>query len=80
MARTYVGRTRAAISRRRVKVVWRKAGELKLGSRNARRYPPKQVRQIGSRIKTSGFNVPVLIHRNSNVIAGHGRILACLLL
>ena len=80
MARTYGGRTRTANSRRRVKVVWRKVADLKLQSRNARTHTPKQVRQIGDSIRAFGFNVPVLIDRNSNVIAGHGRILACLLL
>ena len=80
MARTYGGRTRTANSRRRVKVVWRKVADLKLQSRNARTHTPKQVRQIGDSIKAFGFYVPVLIDRNSNVIAGHGRIVACRLL
>jgi 16S rRNA G966 N2-methylase RsmD len=80
MARMYGGRTRTAISRRRVKVVWQKVADLKLQSSNPRTHTPKQVRQIGKSIKMFGFNVPVLIDRNSNVIAGHGRILACLLL
>ncbi len=80
MARTYGGRTRTANSRRRVKVVWRKVADLKLQSRNPRTHTPKQVRQIGDSIKAFGFNVPVLIDRNSNVIAGHGRIVACRLL
>jgi DNA modification methylase len=80
MARTYGGRTRGEISKRKVEVVWRKVADLKLQSRNSRKHTPKQIRQIGGSIKAFGFNVPVLIDRNSNVIAGHGRILACLLL
>ena len=80
MARTHGGKTRSEISKRKVEVVWRKVAELKLQSRNPCKHPQKQVRQIGNSIKAFGFNVPALIDRNSNVIAGHGRILACRLL
>jgi ParB-like chromosome segregation protein Spo0J len=37
----------------------------------------KQIGQIARSIQTFGFNVPILIDSNSQVIAGHGRVLAC---
>jgi hypothetical protein len=41
---------------------------------NPRRHSKKQIRQIAASIKTFGFNVPILIDRNGNVIGGHGRL------
>lgn len=37
----------------------------------------KQIQQIAESIMTFGFNVPILVDRDGNVIAGHGRLLAC---
>src|SRR5207248_405766 len=37
----------------------------------------KQIRQIANSIEAFGFNVPVLIDAELNVICGHGRLLAC---
>jgi DNA modification methylase len=51
--------------------------ELKIDPGNPRRHSKKQVRQIAESIKAFGFNVPILIDRNGNIIAGHGRWLAC---
>jgi DNA modification methylase len=53
---------------------------LKLCARNPRIHSAKQLRQIARSIETFGFNVPVLIDGNLNVIAGHGRIMAAQLL
>ena len=44
---------------------------------NARTHSKKQIRQIADSIKAFGFNVPILIDRDNNVIAGHGRLAAC---
>ena len=41
-----------------------------------RRHSKKQIRQIAASIGSFGFNVPILIDRDGNVIAGHGRLLA----
>src|ERR1700751_5377378 len=49
---------------------------LKPDPANPRRHTKKQIRQIAESIKTFGFNVPVLIDRENNVIGGHGRLLA----
>jgi len=61
-------------------VAWRAISGLKLAPRNPRVHSARQIKQIARSIKTFGFNVPVLIDSNGNVIAGHGRILACKLL
>lgn len=47
---------------------------------NPRRHPQKQVKQIAKSIETFGFRFPVLIDRQSRLIAGHGRIEAAKLL
>jgi len=62
---------------RPIAIIWRRAAELKLDPRNPRKHSGKQIRQIARSIGAFGFNVPVLIDRSSNVIAGHGRLLAC---
>jgi DNA modification methylase len=54
--------------------------ELKPDSNNPVDHKPKQIRQIAHSIDEFGFITPVVIDRNKNVIAGHGRILAASLL
>lgn len=44
--------------------------------KNARLHPAKHVRQLAQSIATFGFNVPVLIDAQRQIIAGHGRLLA----
>lgn len=41
---------------------------------NARTHSKKQIRQIASSIKRFGFNNPVLIDDDRQIIAGHGRV------
>jgi ParB-like chromosome segregation protein Spo0J len=67
-------------TRNAIAVVYSAIAELKLNPRNPRTHSPKQIGQIAQSIETFGFNVPVLIDGRDNVIAGHGRILACKLL
>ena len=67
-------------SERRIRVEYRPIAELKLDPLNPRVHSRRQTRQIARSVKSFGFNVPVLIDSNGNVIAGHGRILACQLL
>src|SRR5271168_3325427 len=55
----------------------RPAEELKPNPANARIHSKKQIRQIANSIETFGFNVPVLVDAELNVICGHGRLLAC---
>jgi DNA modification methylase len=64
----------------RIVVTYRSLSDLKPAPRNPRAHSLRQVRQIARSIKTFGFLVPVLVDRNGNVIAGHGRIMAAELL
>jgi len=59
-----------------LRVVYRRIDDLKLDPTNPRRHSKKQIRQIANSVKTFGFNVPVLVDADLNVIAGHGRLLA----
>ncbi len=47
---------------------------------NARTHSPKQVAQIAASIREFGFNSPILIDRDGEIIAGHGRVEAAKLL
>ena len=58
-------------------VTYRRIEELKPDPANPRRHSKKQIRQIAESIKAFGFNVPILIDRHGDIIAGHGRWLAC---
>jgi DNA modification methylase len=62
----------------RIAVRYRAIAELKLDPANPRLHSKKQVRQIAASIAAFGFNVPILVDAQSKVVAGHGRILACL--
>ncbi|MEM1389737.1 MAG: DNA methyltransferase [Pseudomonadota bacterium] len=53
---------------------------LKPNPQNARTHSKKQIQQIAESIKTFGFNNPVLIDADNNIIAGHGRLEAAKLL
>jgi DNA modification methylase len=57
-------------------VVYRRIDELKPNPTNPRRHTRRQIRQIGKSLKAFGFIVPVLIDKDGNIIAGHGRVLA----
>jgi len=61
-------------------VVKRAISELKLDPKNPRIHTPLQIKQIARSIKAFGFNVPLLVDDQLNVIAGHGRVAACKLL
>src|SRR5438067_4219341 len=60
-----------------LRIVLRPAEELKPNPANARIHSKKQIRQIANSIEAFGFNVPVLVDAELNVICGHGRLLAC---
>jgi len=47
---------------------------------NARTHSPKQIKQISRSIKHFGFNNPVLVDDDDQIIAGHGRVEAAKLL
>ncbi len=49
---------------------------LGLDPRNPRQHSDRQIKQIGRSIASFGFCTPVLVDRNSKLLAGHGRVLA----
>ena len=57
-----------------------KIGELREYSSNPKIHEEKQIQQIAKSIERFGFNNPILIDEKSEVIAGHGRLLAAKLL
>jgi DNA modification methylase len=60
-----------------LKVVYRPIEQLKFDPANPRLHSNRQIRQVANSIETFGFNVPILVDRDLNVIAGHGRLTAC---
>lgn len=56
-------------------IVYKLIKELKPYQKNAKKHPKAQVEQIASSIKEFGFTQPVLIDKDNNVVAGHGRVL-----
>lgn len=61
---------------RALRVSYLSAECLKPDPKNARRHSPKQIRQIAESVKSFGFNVPILVDADRNVVAGHGRLFA----
>jgi ParB-like nuclease family protein len=60
-----------------LEIIYRPLSGLKPDPTNPRRHSKKQIRQIAASIRVFGFSVPVLVDSDLNVIAGHGRLLAC---
>src|SRR3984893_4087595 len=56
--------------------VYRPIEQLKPDPANPRLHSEKQIRQIANSIETFGFNVPILVDADLNVICGHGRLRA----
>jgi len=80
MPETIARTAQRSANRTLLSVCYLPIGQLKPDPRNARVHNKKQVRQIASSIEGFGFNVPILIDGENNVVAGHGRILAAKLL
>jgi DNA modification methylase len=59
-----------------LKLIHRRIDEIKPDAANPRRHSKKQIRQIAASIEAFGFIVPILIDRDGNIVAGHGRWLA----
>jgi DNA modification methylase len=55
-------------------IVYRAIDQLKPDPNNALRHSKKQIRLLGESITAFDFNVPILIDRDGNVIAGHARL------
>ena len=67
---------RSPLPRAPLSVAYLELDRLKPDPSNARRHSAKQIRQIASSIEAFGFNVPILVDGDGNVIAGHGRLAA----
>ena len=63
-----------------IAIQWIAVDALKPSARNARTHSKKQIRQIADSITAFGFLVPLLIDDGGNIIAGHGRFAAAVLL
>lgn len=48
--------------------------------KNAKKHPEKQIQQIAESIKAFGFNQPIVIDKNNEIVVGHGRYEAAKLL
>jgi hypothetical protein len=57
----------------RLEIVYRLLESLKPNPKNPRAHSPKQLKQIANSMSTFGFNVPILIDSDNNIVAGHGR-------
>lgn len=55
-------------------ITYRDIVELKPNSQNPRLHSDKQIKNLANSIKHLGFNVPVLVDRDSQIVAGHGRV------
>lgn len=53
-----------------------KIRDLKEYSNNAKEHPPEQIEKIRDSIITFGYNDPIAIDENNEIIEGHGRLLA----
>ena len=68
---------RGGCREQRLEIVYRAIDELKPDPANARQHSKSQIRKLANSIETFGFNVPVLVDAELNVISGHGRLAAC---
>jgi ParB-like chromosome segregation protein Spo0J len=60
----------------RLDVVMLPVSELEPYAMNARKHSEEQVKSLAASIKSFGFTNPVLIAKNRQIIAGHGRVMA----
>src|ERR1700722_4950462 len=59
-----------------IQIQYRAVGDLALDPRNPRQHSQRQVNQIADSIREFGFVMPVVIDDTSQVVIGHGRVLA----
>jgi DNA modification methylase len=72
----HMGALGRKVRKRFLSIQYRKLESLKLDPQNPRIHSAKQIRQMAHSMRTFGFIVPVLIDRNGQVLAGHGRVFA----
>ena len=59
-----------------LKIEYLKLSEIKPYKRNAKLHPENQIQQIIKSINDFGFNDPIAIWKDNEIIEGHGRYLA----
>jgi DNA modification methylase len=68
---------KSSIQAKRLTITYLPIDNLKPDPRNPRQHSDRQIKQISRSIESFGFNAPVVIDRNNNILCGHGRVLAC---
>ena len=63
-----------------MRIIETKIEELSPYYNNAKQHPERQVKKIANSIRQFGFLVPILVDKDNNIIAGHGRYIAAQLL
>ena len=61
----------------RLAIVYEPIDRLKPNPGNAKTHSKRQIQKIAASMREFGFNCPILIDAERNVISGHGRLLAC---
>lgn len=59
-----------------MQIIERKISELKPYQNNAKKHGEPQLRELTKSIQRYGFRSPVLLDKEDNIIAGHGRVVA----
>ena len=59
-----------------LKIINKNIDEIKEYENNAKEHPDWQIEQIANSIKEFGFNDPIAINADNQIIEGHGRLLA----
>ncbi len=61
----------------KVKIEYMKVEDLISYVNNPKQHPPEQIDLIASSIKEFGFLNPIIVSKDNEIVAGHGRLLAC---
>ena len=80
MQESIASKAQRSAHRTRLSICYLPLAQLKPDPRNARVHSKKQIRQIARSIESFGFNMPILIDGENNIVAGHARVLAAKLL
>ena len=61
-----------------LKIEYIKTSELKAYANNAKEHPAEQIEQIKKSIQQFGFNDPIAVWHDNEIIEGHGRLMAAI--
>ena len=61
-----------------MKVVLKKVEDLKPYGKNQKKHPDEQIEKIANSIREFGFNQPLVVDSNNEIIVGHGRYLGAI--